>query len=99
MKNSSDRIRTTHVGSLPRPKKLLQLANAAPFDAATYETSLRSAVGDIVRKQADLGIDIIDDGEFGKPSFVTYVRERLAGLTRQEGERQSPWIRSREAIS
>src|SRR3979411_2183270 len=55
--------------------------------------------GDIVRKQAALGIDVVEDGEFGKPSFVTYVRERLGGLSRQEGERQSPWIRSREAIS
>jgi 5-methyltetrahydropteroyltriglutamate--homocysteine methyltransferase len=57
------------------------------------------AVGEIVRKQAELGIDVVDDGEFGKPSFVTYVRDRLGGLTRQEGERQSPWIRSREAMS
>ncbi|MEA3021694.1 MAG: 5-methyltetrahydropteroyltriglutamate--homocysteine methyltransferase, partial [Alphaproteobacteria bacterium] len=56
-------------------------------------------VGEVVRKQAALGIDVVDDGEFGKPSVVTYVRERLGGLTRQEGERLSPWIRSREAIS
>jgi 5'-nucleotidase, C-terminal domain len=69
------------------------------IDEDAFETRLRLAVGEIVRRQADLGIDVVDDGEFGKPSFVTYVRERLGGLTRQDGERQSPWIRSREALS
>ncbi len=103
MKRSTDRILTTHTGSLPRPRDLLAMVRARSrgerVDEDAYQTRLRLAVGEIVRKQAELGIDVIDDGEFGKPSFVTYVRDRLAGLTRQEGERQSPWIRSREAIS
>jgi 5-methyltetrahydropteroyltriglutamate--homocysteine methyltransferase len=103
MQRSTERILTTHAGSLPRPRDLLGLvrsrARGERIDETAYQARLRQAVGEIVRKQAALGIDVVDDGEFGKPSFVTYVRERLGGLTRQEGERQSPWIRSREAIS
>jgi 5-methyltetrahydropteroyltriglutamate--homocysteine methyltransferase len=103
MQRSTDRILTTHAGSLPRPRDLLGLvrsrARGERVDEAAFQARLRQAVGEVVRKQAALGIDVVDDGEFGKPSFVTYVRERLGGLTRQEGERQSPWIRSREAIS
>jgi 5-methyltetrahydropteroyltriglutamate--homocysteine methyltransferase len=103
MNRSTDRILTTHAGSLPRPRDLLDMVRARArgerVDEDAFQTRLRLAVGEIVRRQADLGIDVIDDGEFGKPSFVTYVRERLGGLTRQEGERQNPWIRSREALS
>ena len=103
MQRSTDRILTTHTGSLPRPRDLLEMVRARSrgerIDEEAFQARLRLAVGEIVRKQAVLGIDVVDDGEFGKPSFVTYVRERLGGLTRQEGERQSPWIRSREAIS
>jgi 5-methyltetrahydropteroyltriglutamate--homocysteine methyltransferase len=103
MRRSTDRILTTHAGSLPRPRDLLELVRARSrgerVDEDAFQTRLRMAVGEIVRKQADLGVDVVDDGEFGKPSFVTYVRERLGGLTRQDGERQSPWIRSREALS
>jgi 5-methyltetrahydropteroyltriglutamate--homocysteine methyltransferase len=103
MQRSTDRILTTHAGSLPRPRDLLEMVRARSrgerVDEDAYQTRLRMAVGEIVRRQADLGIDVVDDGEFGKPSFVTYVRERLGGLTRQDGERQSPWIRSREALS
>ena len=103
MNRSTDRILTTHAGSLPRPRDLLDMVRARArgerIDEDAFQTRLRLAVGEIVRKQADLGIDVVDDGEFGKPSFVTYVRERLGGLTRQDGERQSPWIRSREALS
>jgi 5-methyltetrahydropteroyltriglutamate--homocysteine methyltransferase len=103
MQRSTERILTTHAGSLPRPRDLLGLvrsrARGERVDETAFQARLRQAVGEVVRKQAALGIDVVDDGEFGKPSFVTYVRERLGGLTRQEGERQSPWIRSREAIS
>jgi 5-methyltetrahydropteroyltriglutamate--homocysteine methyltransferase len=103
MQRSTERILTTHAGSLPRPRDLLGLvrsrARGEHVDEAAFQARLRQAVGEIVRKQAALGIDVVDDGEFGKPSFVTYVRERLGGLTRQDGERQSPWIRSREAIA
>jgi 5-methyltetrahydropteroyltriglutamate--homocysteine methyltransferase len=103
MQRSTDRTLTTHAGSLPRPRDLLEMVRTRSrgerVDEDAFQTRLRLAVGEIVRRQADLGVDVIDDGEFGKPSFVTYVRERLGGLTRQDGERQSPWARSREALS
>ena len=83
MKRSSERILTTHVGSLPRPADLLDVVQAKeegkPIDEKAHAARLRAAVGKIVRKQIDLGIDIIDDGEFGKPSFVSYAHERLGG--------------------
>jgi len=79
-----DRILTTHVGSLPRPEALLSLmqakAEGREFDAAGLESTLRESVRDIVRRQVDAGIDIVSDGEFSKPSYATYVSERLSGF-------------------
>lgn len=99
----SNRILTTHVGSLPRPTDLLDMirtrAREQPIDEPAFATRLREAVRDIVRNQADLGIDIVDDGEFSKSSFVTYARNRLTGLKYKGDERQSPWLRSREMAS
>ncbi|HSF59929.1 MAG TPA: cobalamin-independent methionine synthase II family protein, partial [Candidatus Binatia bacterium] len=84
MKRSTDRILTTHCGSLARPKELLDLMRAKvtgePYDVSAYAERTRSAVGEIVRKQAESGIDIVTDGEQGKPGFFAYVRERLAGF-------------------
>src|SRR5919197_2046584 len=104
MKRSTDRILTTHVGSLPRPADLLDVVQAReegkPVDAKAHAAGLRTAVAEIVRKQIDLGIDIIDDGEFGKPSFVSYVNERLGGFeVDKDMPRPSPWAGSREARS
>jgi 5-methyltetrahydropteroyltriglutamate--homocysteine methyltransferase len=104
MKRSSDRILTTHVGSLPRPADLLAMMDAkekgAGFDAAVHAQRLTSAVGEIVRKQVELGIDVIDDGEYGKPSFVTYMNERLGGFEVDTGTAsRSNWSQSREALS
>jgi 5-methyltetrahydropteroyltriglutamate--homocysteine methyltransferase len=103
MKRSTDRILTTHVGSLPRPDDLFAMMLAKmdgkPFDEKAYASRLQDAVKDIVRQQADLGIDIVNDGEMGKPSFITYVGERLSGLEKRAGERPSPFARSRESIS
>jgi 5-methyltetrahydropteroyltriglutamate--homocysteine methyltransferase len=66
MKRSTDRTLTTHVGSLPRPADLLPLIRAKergqPYDAAAFGTRVRSAVADVVRRQTDLGVDVIDDG-------------------------------------
>ncbi len=102
MKRSTSRILTTHVGSLPRPQDLMDMMEARqsgkPFDENAYAARLRSAVREIVRKQADLGLDIVDDGEMGKPSFITYVNERLGGFERG-GARGSPWGGSRETQS
>jgi 5-methyltetrahydropteroyltriglutamate--homocysteine methyltransferase len=66
-------------------------------DDAAFNARVRQAVSDIVRKQADLGIDIVDDGEMSKPSFITYINERLAGFEPDTAHRsQSPWVGSRE---
>jgi 5-methyltetrahydropteroyltriglutamate--homocysteine methyltransferase len=104
LKRSSDRILTTHVGSLPRPPDLLDVVQAKeqgkPVDERAHAARLRTAVGEIVRKQIDLGIDVIDDGEFGKPSFVSYVNDRLGGFeVDTQVPRGSPWSSSREAKS
>ena len=81
---STDRILTTHAGSLPRPDDLRQIVAAksrgAPYDPAALEARLRDAVAEVVRKQADCGLDSVNDGEFGKVNFTNYVRERLAGF-------------------
>ena len=102
MQRSADRILTTHAGSLPRPGDLLQMMRAKsrgePVDEGVLAARVRSAVAEIVRKQVDLGIDVIDDGEFGKPSFVTYVRDRLGGLE-PLGARPNVWLQSREALT
>jgi len=84
MKRSTERILTTHCGSLARPKDLLDLmkakVNGEPYDHETYARRVRSAVAEIVRKQVESGIDIPSDGEQGKPGFFTYVSERLTGF-------------------
>ena len=80
MKTSQDRILTTHVGSLPRPDSLSEmLAGGAPYPPNFTKTA-RKAVEDVVRRQAECGIDIIDDGEQSKPGFITYIHERLGGM-------------------
>jgi 5-methyltetrahydropteroyltriglutamate--homocysteine methyltransferase len=84
MKRSTDRILTTHCGSLARPKDLLDLMkaklNGEAYDPSAYTKRITSAVADIVRRQAESGIDVVADGEQGKPGFFTYVRERLTGF-------------------
>jgi 5-methyltetrahydropteroyltriglutamate--homocysteine methyltransferase len=84
MKLSTDRILTTHVGSLPRPPELLALLEAREtgreFDQAAFETCLAGAVREIVAKQVAAGIDGVCDGELGKISYTTYVRHRLSGI-------------------
>lgn len=84
MKRSTDRILTTHCGSLPRPKDLLDVMkakiNGAPYDHDAYARRIRSAVAETVRKQVESGIDIPTDGEQGKPGFFAYVSERLSGF-------------------
>ena len=101
--HSTDRILTTHAGSLPRPNDVVEMVRARARgdrrDDAADAARLREAVAEVVRKQADIGIDIVDDGEFGKPSFVTYVRERLGGLSEVGPARSNPWGGSRDALA
>jgi len=88
MKTSQDRILTTHVGSLPRPAELRRLLVAKdkgePYDKAELERLTRQAVFDIVRRQAETGVDIINDGEMSKPGYSTYVADRLSGFAGHE---------------
>ncbi len=104
MNRSTDRFLTTHAGSLPRPAELLEAISAReqgrPVDEQAQASRVRDAVKYVVRKQIELGIDIIDDGEYSKPSFVTYVNERLGGFEiDKEAVARSPWAGSREALS
>jgi len=104
MRSSTERILTTHVGSLPRPPALHELSIALgkgePIDPTRYAGGLRDAVADIVKKQTDVGIDIVDDGELSKPSFITYINDRLGGFEIDTADRnQSPWVGSREVRS
>jgi 5-methyltetrahydropteroyltriglutamate--homocysteine methyltransferase len=84
MKHSTDRILTTHCGSLARPKDLLDLMKAKlnneHYDREAYDSRVQSAVSDIVHKQVENGIDVVTDGEQGKLGFYAYVRERLGGF-------------------
>src|SRR5689334_5281145 len=81
LEERANRILTTHVGSLPRPDALSAMMADGQTGTPEFDKAVREAVDAIVRKQAELGIDIVDDGEQSKPGFVAYVLERLAGFT------------------
>src|SRR2546427_2533401 len=88
MRRSSERILTTHVGSLIRPAPLLQFIGAKqrrqPYDEQAYQDCLKSSVSAIVERQAAVGIDMPSDGEFGKSiSWSQYALERLSGFERR----------------
>lgn len=89
MQRSAERILTTHCGSLARPADLLDLMKAKvrgePYDHNAYDRRIRSAVAETVRKQVESGIDILTDGEQGKPGFFAYVSERLTGFEPRPG--------------
>lgn len=87
---STDRILTTHAGSLPRPPALgdmvIAKARGLPYNQSRFEQELNSAVAGVVRQQADCGIDCVNDGELSKTNFTDYVRWRIDGyelLTRR----------------
>lgn len=90
MQRSTDRILTTHTGSLPRPADLLEMIDARErgeaYDERALQDRVRTAVADVVRQQVEVGIDIVSDGEFGKPSFATYVKNRIGGFDGQNPE-------------
>jgi 5-methyltetrahydropteroyltriglutamate--homocysteine methyltransferase len=82
---ASDRIRTTHVGSLVRPPKLVEFLKkieaGEPYDKATYEACLRESIEEVVRQQVEAGIDIVSDGEFSKGrNWAFYIHDRLSGV-------------------
>jgi len=87
MKRSTDHILTTHTGSLPRPSDLIDMVlrkdAKQPVNEAAFAVRVRSAVAEAVRRQAEIGISVLNDGEQGKPGYATYMKDRLTGF---EGE-------------
>jgi 5-methyltetrahydropteroyltriglutamate--homocysteine methyltransferase len=94
MRRSTERILTTHVGSLARPHDLLEIMrekeHGRPYDADGYAKRVTTAVADVVRGQLDDGLDVVTDGEMSKVSFLTYVKDRLAGFSASSGEKLMP---------
>ena len=91
MKTSTDRILTTHVGSLPRPQDVVDLLFAQdrgePVDQALFDSTMKRGVADAIQKQQESGVDIVSDGETSKISYATYIRHRLTGF---EGDSSRP---------
>ena len=89
MRTSTDRILTTHVGSMPRPESIRALLRARlagqPIDEAELGTRVSAAVAEVVRRQAEVGLDVISDGEMSKTSFLAYTDERLTGFVPATG--------------
>ena len=94
MKRSTNRILTTHVGSLVKPDDLQSMITAREhgdaYDAKTLDARITSAIGGVVRKQADVGVDIVNDGEFSKSSWGAYFRDRLNNVEARLGARSTP---------
>jgi 5-methyltetrahydropteroyltriglutamate--homocysteine methyltransferase len=91
MKRSERRILTTHVGSLIRSKALLDAAKAAaesPAKQPDYDAALRKSVADVVKQQVETGIDIVNDGEYGKGSWANYILDRVTGFEIRENQRR-----------
>ena len=89
----NSKILTTHVGSLPRSKELSEIIFSKDkkelFDEKKFESLIKKNVDEVVRRQIDLGIDIISDGEMSKISYATYIKERVSGFS-GESERRAP---------
>jgi 5-methyltetrahydropteroyltriglutamate--homocysteine methyltransferase len=106
MKHSTQRILTTHVGSLARPDSLVPLLRlkeqGQPYDRQELARYVREAVSDVVRKQIEAGVDIVTDGEQGKSGFFSYVVERFSGFTRKPpvpGKEMRPRSAGREYLA
>jgi hypothetical protein len=84
VQQNTDHIQTTHIGSLPRPHNLLDVLKAKytgqPYDESKLNSVLAREVAECVRKQVECGIEIVTDGEYSKPGFFTYIRERFDGF-------------------
>jgi 5-methyltetrahydropteroyltriglutamate--homocysteine methyltransferase len=93
MKRSADHILTTHTGSLPRPADLIDMVlrkdAKQPVDEAALAVRVRAAVAEVVRRQAEVGIGVLNDGEQGKPGYATYMKDRLTGFA---GESTPPAV-------
>ena len=91
LQQNTDHVQTTHIGSLPRPHDLLDLLKARysgqPCDESKLNVVLAEAIADCVRKQVECGIEIVTDGEYSKPGFFTYIRERFEGFESRPGQK------------
>ena len=100
MKRSTKRILTTHVGSLPRPADLLEMNNAKvsgrPVDQAAWTARVKTAILEVVHRQLDSGVDIVNDGELSKSSWSSYVNERLNGFVESVSQGQSSLAKGRD---
>jgi len=101
MRHSTDRILTSHAGSLIRPPEVVDFETARQrgeeIDEEAYEKALALAVADVVRKQVEAGIDVVDDGEFSKSGWGTYINGRVSGFENQPGRTQPINYRGRDS--
>ncbi|HEY2594833.1 MAG TPA: cobalamin-independent methionine synthase II family protein [Chloroflexota bacterium] len=98
MKRSADRILTTHAGSLPRPAEVDDAFERRATDAAGYAGALEQAVADVVSEQVSVGVDIVNDGEFGKSSWTGYLTERLGGFESRPMPANARVVRSQDRL-
>jgi 5-methyltetrahydropteroyltriglutamate--homocysteine methyltransferase len=98
MQRSTDRILTTHAGSLPRPADILEMLRTGAADEP-FQARVREVVAEVVQEQVAHGLDVVDDGEASKPSFVTYATQRLGGLELRPSEPLSTFAGSREHLA
>ena len=100
MKRSTNRILTTHVGSLPRPVDLLEMNDAKgsgrSIDQSAWAARVKTAVLEIVRLQRECGVDIVNDGELSKSSWSSYVNERLSGFAESVSRGQGSLAKGRD---
>lgn len=103
MKTSIDRILTTHVGSLPRSPEVLKLIHAKAtgldFNTGLYDAGMREIVVNSVRQQTDVGMDIVNDGEQTKTSFIAYICSRLSGFEFVDPSEQPSLPPTRDALA
>jgi 5-methyltetrahydropteroyltriglutamate--homocysteine methyltransferase len=100
VKRSTDRILTTHVGSLPRPVDLLEMNDAKgsgrSIDQSAWAARVKTAVFEIVRLQRECGVDIVNDGELSKSSWSSYVNERLSGFAESVSQGRGSLAKGRD---
>ena len=100
MKRSTNRILTTHVGSLPRPADLLAMndarANGRPVDPAAWAARVKGAIAEVVQLQREAGVDVVNDGELSKTSWSSYVNERLGGFAESVSRGQGSLAKGRD---
>jgi 5-methyltetrahydropteroyltriglutamate--homocysteine methyltransferase len=98
MQRSTNKILTTHVGSLPRPTELDDALERREQQEAQYAATLKRSVAEVVRQQAEAGVDVVNDGEFGKSSWTGYLSTRLGGFEAQPVPAGPPTLRDKDRV-